>query len=76
MNSKSVHEACLAIARGSLKRRAAREKQFFRRRSAELNEWSARRDGSQGAASPCRCLRVVDGEVVVEVVEAGFVEPR
>ncbi|WP_454621318.1 hypothetical protein [Bradyrhizobium cenepequi] len=55
----------LALKRYHSEVRAGRA--FGRRRAATNREWAARRDGSQGAAGPCRRVSVVDGTVLGEV---------
>ncbi len=45
-----------------------RQAKFVRRRAASKRAWQAHRDGSQGAAGPCKRIDPVSGEVV-EVVD-------
>jgi hypothetical protein len=52
-----------------LRRKVKEQRRFFRQRSQQKREWEAKRDGSSGAASECRRIRVIDGELLVEIIE-------
>ena len=47
---------------------AVREREFFKARAAARRAWRERQAGSQGAASECRRISVMNDEVVIEVI--------
>jgi hypothetical protein len=55
-----------------IKRWLKRQRRFFRSRAEQSRAWLARRDGSQGAAGPCKRIDPKTG-AVIEILEGPII---
>jgi hypothetical protein len=64
LGDDTIQESRIAQLAHELKKLRRREARYHNRRRDDVRRWCARRDGSSGAAGPCKRIDPVTGELI------------